>query len=115
MKKKTKTNKPKLSDKDVKKMAKFLKDGLPTRAKTPKRARTFTADPKVFARPAVWKKRKPSTFMKGLTNLIVGCLIGLCVIVSTIMVFTNGGGDNYDIVFCLWCLSLVSFADRYGA
>ena len=117
MKKKTKTNKPKtnFTKGEMKKMARILKDGLPTRAKTPKRARTFTADPKVFARPAVMKRRKPSTFMKGLTRLITGCLLGVATIISTILVFTSTGGANYDILFCVWCLCLVTFMERFGS
>ena len=51
-----------------------------------------------------------SNLLRGIRNIIRGCLLMVALIVSTIALY-QGGDFTADIAFCIWCVCIVQFID----
>jgi|19_taG_2_1085344.scaffolds.fasta_scaffold08517_1 hypothetical protein len=51
-----------------------------------------------------------SNLLRGIRNIIRGCLMMIALAVSSIAMY-QGGEFTQDIAFCIWCICIVQFID----
>ena len=51
-----------------------------------------------------------SNLLRGIRNIIRGCLLMVALMVSTIALY-QGGDFTSDIAFCIWCVCIVQLID----